>query len=1655
MKKSLLFFALLTTTFLFNAKAQITVLSEGFDNVSLPSGWTVIDADNDGQNWMHSELTNYITGYNSSGAYVSFSKNEQTGAALTPDNWLISPAITLGSNSTLTFRRLVSFFQAAEHYGVFISTTSATDLSSFTMVYEETPTQASYAWALQTVDLSNYSGTVYIAFRHFNVTNMNLIALDEVLVTTNMSNPIITVSPIGLQFPNAAAGIPTASQMVTMTAYNITGSISATTNAPFEVSSDNVTFATTATLSNYDTALYVRYFPTVAGTDTGTLTLTSGSATASVLLSGDNLDCGTQTLPYQQNFDAIPEYSIPSCWTKINPFDGYPKVTDNYSENTGDNVLMFKCNYNNYEPIYAVMPQMPEDLSSLQISFYTFREGISSGTLSVGYVTNPNDSSTFVPVWSVNAAQLGDNNPHPYTVIFDNVATDPNTTYYIAFKYMATANWYWFVDDIVVEEIPDCSTPSNLTLFDVTSSTATVSWDGNANQFIVYYKMSSDTVWTEIPDIIPNTDGYVITGLAPSTTYNWYVASVCADGSILNSLSTGSFTTDCSTFTAPYLQNFDAAASVPQCWERYSGLASSVFAGGALTPASTYWLFNNTHVFGAYHPKINIYGISCHHWLVSPPIDLSSLNAPTLTFDLALTSWNSSSPIADPNSQLDDKFMVIISTDNGATWSASNAIVWSNDNTGTYIFNQIPAGGQEITIPLTDYANQTVTIAFYGESTSSGGDNDLHIDNVMVSDAASCPKPTNFTATAVTSNSVTLTWSEIGTATSWNIEYGPSGFQQGSSEGTLVQTNTYPYTIDNLSVATYDFYLQSNCGGSQSLWVGPIMAAPGSFNIGVTGIDTLVTCSQIIYDNGGAAANYDGGCDYRLVIYPETAGAFITINGSYHTESCCDYLRIYDGAGISGTLLGEFKGTGTVPTLVSSTGPLTLTFYSDGTLQYDGFELFVTCATCTPPANLTVSNISSNSADITWTGTASSYLVQYMPANDSTWITQTVSNTMLGLTGLSEHTEYTVIVSSDCDGSYSPGISINFTTTMIPTALPYSTDFSSNDNWIFDNGSCGNYWTIGDLGNENALFITNNGTTAGYTPNSTFSVVSAEKLFTVGNTEDFNISFDVNVGGEGTFDYLKVFFAPASANYPAANTFVNYANYDFEVNSINFPMTVSAYSYMINLTGNNTVHVEVTAPNPNDNPTSASTAKLVFLWKNDHSSGTQPGAIVYNVAVSAVTCPAPIDLTVSNLTTSSATISWTPTGNETAWAVKYMENGDSTWSTVTVNNTPACTLSGLTTGSSYQVCVQSLCGSDDLSMWLCGTVSIPCDAITAFPYTEDFENGGFIPECWSQEYVMGGVDWTFQAGAHSTSGITTAHSGNYNAYFFKPSYENNTTRLISPIFDLTNILDPHLTYWYAQKEWGSGQDHLVVYYRTSPTANWQTLAQHHTSVTDWTMDSLALPNPSATYQLAFEGFANSGYGIVLDDIVIDGTIDTTVVPEPCEVPTNVTVIDSQDESLTVSWDANANVSSWNVRYRQQGATTWSSATANTNSITLTDLAIMVYYEIQVQADCGNGNTSDWSETVTGYTLTPAVPEYLNVHINLYPNPANDVVNVQCTMNNVQVKALEVFDVYGKLINTVDIVENPTQINVSGLASGVYFVRVTTDEGVATKSFVKK
>jgi len=79
--------------------------------------------------------------------------------------------------------------------------------------------------------------------------------------------------------------------------------------------------------------------------------------------------------------------------------------------------------------------------------------------------------------------------------------------------------------------------------------------------------------------------------------------------------------------------------------------------------------------------------------------------------------------------------------------------------------------------------------------------------------------------------------------------------------------------------------------------------------------------------------------------------------------------------------------------------------------------------------------------------------------------------------------------------------------------------------------------------------------------------------------------------------------------------------------------------------------------------------------------------------------------------------------------------------------------------------------------------------------------------------------------------------------------------------------------------------------------------------------------------------------------------------------------------------------------------------------------------------------------------------FLSSKFNVYPNPANNLVNV--SGGNVTFDAVNVTDLNGRVVKNVkfDAVSS-TQINISELSSGMYIMNIFTNEGVATKKIVK-
>ena len=123
---------------------------------------------------------------------------------------------------------------------------------------------------------------------------------------------------------------------------------------------------------------------------------------------------------------------------------------------------------------------------------------------------------------------------------------------------------------------------------------------------------------------------------------------------------------------------------------------------------------------------------------------------------------------------------------------------------------------------------------------------------------------------------------------------------------------------------------------------------------------------------------------------------------------------------------------------------------------------------------------------------------------------------------------------------------------------------------------------------------------------------------------------------------------------------------------------------------------------------------------------------------------------------------------------------------------------------------------------------------------------------------------------------------------------------------------------------------------------------------------------------------------------------------------------------------------------------------------------------------GIDDVMDGNITMSGGTVYFAVTPYfsgmsgtylLEIHINggigvdeeyatnliLYPNPVKDLLHVRCD----DMRQYDVFTIDGKLIRSSQTNNNEDVIGFSGLESGMYMVRITSDKGVVTRRIIKE
>jgi len=137
------------------------------------------------------------------------------------------------------------------------------------------------------------------------------------------------------------------------------------------------------------------------------------------------------------------------------------------------------------------------------------------------------------------------------------------------------------------------------------------------------------------------------------------------------------------------------------------------------------------------------------------------------------------------------------------------------------------------------------------------------------------------------------------------------------------------------------------------------------------------------------------------------------------------------------------------------------------------------------------------------------------------------------------------------------------------------------------------------------------------------------------------------------------------------------------------------------------------------------------------------------------TCPKPLNVAVSGITTTTADFTWDAGGSETEWEVLVLPNGDPAPDAAT-SGTPfsasTYTATSLNDSSAYQFYVRANCGGGDFSTWTAATnFATSCVAITDF--TENFDAALAFPTCWSRVGTLGGANVQASATAPSAPNV--------------------------------------------------------------------------------------------------------------------------------------------------------------------------------------------------------------------------------------------------------------------------------------------------------------
>ena len=848
-----------------------------------------------------------------------------------------------------------------------------------------------------------------------------------------------------------------------------------------------------------------------------------------------------------------------------------------------------------------------------------------------------------------------------------------------------------------------------------------------------------------------------------------------------------------------------------------------------------------------------------------------------------------------------------------------------------------------------------------------------------------CPDPLSLGITNNGDVSTDLYWTDpVGSVSAWEVEYGPTGFTQGT--GTLLNATNDTATASALTASTtYDFYVRSDCGGGlYSAWIGPFTwtTQPCSVND---------QCSYV-FDLGDTFGDGWNGNEIGVmqngVMVATSLGNGFTTGSTFGPLSValCDSIMAYVVVTVDGAFNGECFFDVTDPFGVAAASfPSGSQFDLGDTLA----SFFVSCTppACADPTNLAVNSVTSTTANLSWNdfGTGTDWTVEYGPVGftQGTGTITTATTTSVNISGLMPNTTYDFYVRANCGGPVSAWVGpFTFTTACTPFVAPYTENFDGNT-WVSSTSFNGVGDTIDNCWDRN-----NDPNLYSWTVRGPGTV-----SFTTGPAGDRNgtgkyVMIEGSNGSSGNVAELYTPLVDVSALVRPELAFFFHTNVNpGDSIFVDIQDSAGVWNNKVVAIGQlQTAQTDAYEKATVDLSPYGDTVQARF--RSVKSTFFNGDMAIDDISFdNAPLCPEPSLVSITGVTSSAVFFGFNSSNTSFNFEVGPVGFTQGT-GTVSSGGNPG-TVGGLMPNTTYDLYIQTDCSGNGngTSSWIGPfTFTTLCAPLVA-PYYEDFSSftiGFFngIENCVTIESdnpgttPSGGYSWEVRNTAQTTSGTGTgpdrdntlapAIGGKFVTADVSGSSIGQETRLLTPLVDITALTAPELEYYYHMHGTNMADLHVDIWDGTqwlldqhliTGTQNISQSDPYNDTILD--LSTYNIDTIQVRFRVTSNGCCSGD--VAIDDIRISD-------PLSCNSPNNLSVTGVTSSDALFSWTPDPTapgtdfVVSYGAGISSPTAGITAAVTGGTN-FQLTALMPNTTYCAYVREVCAPGDSSFWSGPV--------------------------------------------------------------------------------------------